>query len=344
VAFSENMSQSQYLLAAQADEVYLDPMGSLLLEGLGRYRQYFRTGLQEKLGVDVHLFMVGEYKSAAEPYVLDAASPQAKEADLFWMSDVWQRYLADIAKARKLDPAQLAAGIDTLPEGIAAVEGDLARFALQQKLVDGLKTREEVDALLAERGAADSDAEGGFRQIGLSDYLTQVDARRSPVDSRPQVAVVVAEGEIAGGDLPAGRIGGVSTSALLREARDDDDVKAVVLRVDSPGGEVFASEQIRREVEALKAAGKPVVVSMGDMAASGGYWISMNADRIYADESTITGSIGIFGMIPNFARSLDKIGVHTDGVGTTRLVGDQQGLRRFHRQGRPGAQQAGRGR
>ncbi len=321
VAFSENMSQSQYLLAAQADEVYLDPMGSLLLEGLGRYRQYFRTGLQEKLGVDVHLFKVGEYKSAAEPYVLDAASPQAKEADLFWMSDVWQRYLADIAKARKLDPAQLAAGIDTLPEGIAAVEGDLARFALQQKLVDGLKTREEVDALLTERGTADSDADGGYRQIGLNDYLTQIDARRSPVDSRPQVAVVVAEGEIAGGDLPAGRIGGVSTSALLREARDDDDVKAVVLRVDSPGGEVFASEQIRREVEALKAAGKPVVVSMGDMAASGGYWISMNADRIYADESTITGSIGIFGMIPNFARSLDKIGVHTDGVGTTRFAG-----------------------
>ena len=321
VAFSENMGQSQYLLAAQADEVYLDPMGSLLLEGLGRYRQYFRSGLQDKLGVDVHLFKVGEYKSAAEPYVLDAASPQAKEADLFWMNDVWQRYLGDIARARKLDAAQLAAGIDTLPEGIAAAGGDLARFALQQKLVDELKTREEVEALLTDRGVADSDADGGFRQIALGDYLTQVDARRSPIDHRPQVAVVVAEGEIAGGDLPAGRVGGVSTSALLRAARDDDDVKAVVLRVDSPGGEVFASEQIRREVDALKAAGKPVVVSMGDLAASGGYWISMNADRIYADESTITGSIGIFGMIPNFARSLDKIGVHTDGVGTTRFAG-----------------------
>lgn len=321
VAFSENMGQSQYLLAAQADEVYLDPMGSLLLEGLGRYRQYFRAGLQDKLGVDVHLFKVGEYKSAAEPYVLDAASPQAKEADLFWMNDVWQRYLGDIAKARKLDAAQLAAGIDTLPEGIAAAGGDLARFALQQKLVDGLKTREEVEALLTDRGVADGDADGGYRQIALGDYLTQVDTRRSPIDKRPQVAVVVAEGEIAGGDLPAGRIGGVSTSALLREAREDDDVKAVVLRVDSPGGEVFASEQIRREVDALKAAGKPVVVSMGDLAASGGYWISMNADRIYADESTITGSIGIFGMIPNFARSLDKIGVHTDGVGTTRFAG-----------------------
>ncbi|MEN5204350.1 signal peptide peptidase SppA [Stenotrophomonas sp. TWI700] len=321
VAFSENMSQSQYLLASQANEVYLDPMGGVVLEGLGRYRQYFRTGLQDKLGVDVHLFKVGEYKSAAEPYVLDAASPQAKEADLFWMNDVWQRYLADIAKARKLDPAQLAAGIDTMPEGIAAAGGDLAKFALQQKLVDGLKTREEVDTLLTERGIADDDADGGYRNVNLDAYLSVLDSRRSPMDSRPQVAVIVASGEISGGDLPAGRIGGESTSALLREARDDKDVKAVVLRVSSPGGEVFASEQIRREVVALKDAGKPVVVSMGDLAASGGYWISMNADRIYADPSTITGSIGIFGMIPNVARSLDKIGVHTDGVGTTRFAG-----------------------
>ncbi|HAI45770.1 Protease 4 [compost metagenome] len=321
VAFSENMSQWQYLLAAQASEVYLDPMGGVVLEGLGRYRQYFRAGLQDKLGVDVHLFKVGEYKSAAEPYVLDAASAQAKEADLFWMNDVWQRYLGDIAKARKLDAAQLGAGIDTMPEGIAAAGGDMAKFALQQKLVDGLKTREEVEDLLADRGVADEDADGGFRSVNLDGYLSVLDTRRSPVDSRPQVAVIVASGEIAGGDLPAGRIGGVSTSALLREARDDKDVKAVVLRVDSPGGEVFASEQIRREVVALKAAGKPVVVSMGDLAASGGYWISMNADRIYADPSTITGSIGIFGMIPNVARSLDKIGVHTDGVGTTRFAG-----------------------
>ncbi len=321
VAFSESMSQWQYLLAAQADEVYLDPMGSVLLEGLGRYRQYFRTGLQEKLGVDVNLFKVGEYKSAAEPYVLDAASPDAKEADLYWMNDVWQRYLADVAAARKLDPAELAAGIETMPEGIAAAGGDLARFALQQKLVDGLKTRDQVQKLLAERGVADSDADEGFRNTNLDAYLTQVDSRKSPLDKRPQVAVVVAEGEIAGGDLPAGRIGGVSTSALLRHAREDDDVKAVVLRVDSPGGEVFASEQIRREVVALKQAGKPVVVSMGDLAASGGYWISMDADRIYADESTVTGSIGIFAVVPNFSRALDRIGVHTDGVGTTRFAG-----------------------
>ncbi|MGH8076085.1 MAG: signal peptide peptidase SppA [Lysobacter sp.] len=321
IAFSEMMDQKQYLLTAQASQVYLDPMGGLLLEGLGRYRQYYREGLQDKLGVDVHLFKVGEYKSAAEPYVLDAASPASKEADLFWMNDVWQRYLADIAKARKLDAAQLAQGIDQLPAQLLAANGDLAKVALQQKLVDGLKTREQVDELLIESGVADDDADGGFRQVSLDGYLGHLDTALGAADPRPQVAVVVAEGEISGGEQPPGTVGGVSTAALLREARDDDKVKALVLRVDSPGGEVFASEQIRREIEGLKAAGKPVVVSMGDLAASGGYWISMNADRIYADPSTITGSIGIFGLIPTIPRTLEKIGVHTDGVGTTRIAG-----------------------
>ena len=321
VAFGEGITQAQYLLGAQADEIYLDPMGGLMLEGLARYRQYFRTALQDKLGVDMHLFRVGEFKSAAEPYILDAASPEAKEADLYWMNDLWQRYLADIGAARKLDPAQLAAQIDALPEGIEAAGGDIARHALEMKLVDGLKTREELDQLLTERGLADEDDEHGFRSVSLGGYLAHLDGRRLPIDKRPQVAVVVAEGEITGGEQPAGSIGGVSTAALLRQVRDDEHVQAVVLRVDSPGGEVFASEQIRREVEQLKAAGKPVVVSMGDLAASGGYWISMNADRIYADPSTITGSIGIFGMFPNFTRTLDKIGVHTDGVSTTRIAG-----------------------
>ena len=321
VAFGENLDQQQYLLAAQASEVYLDPMGGLLLEGLGRYRQYYREGLQDKLGVDVHLFRVGEYKSAAEPYILDAASPESKEADLFWMNDIWQRFLADLAAARGLTTQRLAADIETLPQGIEAAGGDLARYALQHKLVDGLKTEEQLDELLTERGVADADAEHGYRGIGLDDYLKHVDRGLQAVDARPQVAVVVAEGEIAGGKQPPGSIGGESTAALLRAARDDKHVKAVVLRVDSPGGEVFASEQIRREVVALKQAGKPVVVSMGDLAASGGYWISMNADRIYADPSTITGSIGIFGLIPTLPRALDKIGVHTDGVGTTPFAG-----------------------
>ena len=321
VAFSEQLDQKQYLLAAQADEVYLDPMGGVVLEGLSRYRQYFREGLQDKLGVDVHLFKVGTFKSAAEPYVLDAASPASKEADLFWMNDVWQRYLGDVARARKLDVAQLTASVNDLPAGVAAAQGDLAQLALRQKLVDGLKTRQQVWDLLRERGVADDNAEGGFRRIELDDYLAHLDNRLQQVVPEKHVAVVVAEGEITGGDAPPGTIGGDSTSALLRDAHDDDNVAAVVLRVNSPGGEVFASEQIRREVDRLKAAGKPVVVSMGDVAASGGYWISMNADRIYADPSTITGSIGIFGVIPTIPRALDKIGVHTDGVGTTPYAG-----------------------
>ncbi|MEH6421097.1 signal peptide peptidase SppA [Pseudomonas sp. CGJS7] len=321
IAFAETMDQKQYLIAAQANEVYLDPMGAMMLEGLGRYRQYYREGLQDKLGVDIHLFRVGEFKSAAEPYILDAASEESKTADLFWMNDLWTRYLDDVAKARKLKAADLAASIEELPARLDAVKGDVGKYALGLKLVDGLKTREEVDELLTKRGVADEDADGGFRQIGMDAYVAGIDRLVNPADQRPQVAIVVAEGEISGGEQPPGSIGGVSTAALLRAARDDENVKALVLRVDSPGGEVFASEQIRREVVALKAAGKPVVVSMGDLAASGGYWISMNADKIYADPSTITGSIGIFGMIPTVPRALEKIGVHTDGVGTTRFAG-----------------------
>ena len=323
IAHGENFGQGQYLLAAQANEIYLDPMsqGGVMLEGLSAYRQYFREALEDKLGVDMHLFKVGEYKSAAEPFVLDAASPESKEASLFWMNDVWQRMLGDIGKARGIAPATLAAQIDAMPQQVAAANGDLAQLALRQKLVDGLKTAEQVEDLLIERGVADDKADGGYRQIALETYLRHLDGALPQADMRPQVAVVVAEGEIAGGDLPPGQVGGESTSALLREARDEDQVKAVVLRVNSPGGEVFASEQIRREVAALKAAGKPVVVSFGDVAASGGYWISMDADRIYADPSTITGSIGIFGLFPTIQRGLDKIGVHTDGVGTTRYAG-----------------------
>jgi protease IV len=322
VAFGEYFTQGQYLLAAQADEVYMDPEGGVLLEGLSNHRQYYREGLQDKLGVDVHLFKVGEYKSAAEPYILDAASPAAKEADLFWMNDVWQRVVADIAQRRGLEPAALATSIDNAVDGIVAAGGDLARYAEQQKLVDALKTYEQVQELMAERGVADDDADGGFRQVAYADYLKRVtSAMPAAADPRPQVAVVVAQGAIVGGVQPPGSVGGESTGALLRQARDDDKVHAVVLRVDSPGGEVFASEQIRREMVALKEAGKPVVVSFANVAASGGYWISMNADRIYADESTITGSIGIFGLVPTFPRALEKIGVRTDGVGTTRMAG-----------------------
>lgn len=321
VAYAHGMDQRGYLLAAAADEVYLHPSGAVLLEGFAAYRPYYREGLQDKLGVDVHLFRVGEYKSAAEPFIRDSASEEDREANLFWMQDLWDRHLAEIATARGLDAAELQAGIDALPERVRAVGGDLGRLAVEQGLVDALKTAEEVDTLMAERGHPGDDGQG-FRQVSMDDYLGFVGReRRMALRARPQVAVIVAQGAITGGDQPPGQVGGESTSALLREARFDDNVKAVVLRVDSPGGGVFPSEQIRREVELLQAAGKPVVASMGDVAASGGYWISMNADAIYADASTITGSIGIFGLWLTTPRTLEMIGVRVDGVGTTRVAG-----------------------
>lgn len=320
VAYGTGMDQMGYYLAAHADEVYMDPQGGVLLEGLGRYRMYYREGLQDKLGVDVHLFKVGEYKSAAEPYVLDAASPEAKEADLYWMNDLWDRYVADVATARGLEPAEIDTMIAELPQRVQAAGGDLGQLAVDEKLVDGLRTREEMREMLVARGALDKE-EKTFRQVDMRSYLRQQSLTHLSLDGRPQVAVVVAQGAITDGQQAPGTVGGESTSELLRQAREDEHVKAVLLRVDSPGGGVFPSEQIRREVELIQAEGKPVVVSMGNVAASGGYWISMNADKIYADESTITGSIGIFGLWMTAPRVLDKLGVNTDGVGTTQLAG-----------------------
>ncbi|HTA64484.1 MAG TPA: signal peptide peptidase SppA, partial [Xanthomonadaceae bacterium] len=319
IAYAENLDQKGYLLAAEANTIYLHPSGSLMLEGLGRYRSYYREGLQDKLGVDVHLFRVGEYKSAAEPYILDAASPEAKEADLYWMNDLWQRYLTDVGRARGIDPAKLAADIDNMPNELKAADGDIAKWALDEHLVDALKTSDEVEAILEQKGALDEQMHS-FRQIDLDGYLAHVGEEPHGL-SDDTIAVVVAEGEISAGRQPPGKIGGESTAALIAQARNDDHTKALVMRVDSPGGEVFASEQIRREIELTRKAGIPVVVSMGNVAASGGYWISMNANRIYADPSTISGSIGIFGLVMNAPRVMDKLGIHSDGVGTTRWAG-----------------------
>lgn len=317
-AFANGYEQKQYLLAAQADKVFMDPEGGMMFEGLGRYRLYYREALQDKLGVDVHLFRVGEYKSAAEPYILDAASTDAKEADLYWMSDIWQRYLDQIAKARKIEKAQIVQAINEMPARLVNAKGDLAQWALNEKWLDGLKTSQEMEQFMLDEGVAKDEENFTFQQISFSEYLSHVKKQNlANVNKTDQIAVVVAQGEITDGDKPAGTVGGESTAALIREARENEEVKALVLRVDSPGGGVFPSEQIRREVELTKAAGKPVVVSMANVAASGGYWISMNADKIYADESTITGSIGIFGLMIRTPRTLAKIGIHADGVSTT---------------------------
>lgn len=316
IAASNGMTQGQYYLAAHANRILLHPDGDVLLEGLGRYRTYYKDAL-DKLGVDVHLFRVGEFKSAAEPFVRNDASPESKEADLYWMNGIWSGYLGDIGAARKLDPQTIAAQIDDYTTSIKAANGDVAKLALDSKLVDQLATRDEVVQMLIAKGVRDHKT---FRQVDFDDYLSIVQRERLP-DTRPRIAVVVAEGEIVGGDQPPGTVGGESTAELIRNAREDDHVRAVVLRVNSPGGDAFASELIRREVELTKQAQKPVIVSMGDVAASGGYWISMNGDQIFAEPTTITGSIGIFGLFMNVPNTLAKLGVHTDGVGTTKFAG-----------------------
>jgi protease-4 len=317
VAVAGDLGQGQYLLAAHANRILLDPDGAVVLEGLASYRSYFREAL-DKLGVDVHLIKVGQYKSAAEPYVLNEASDAAKEADRYWMGGLWQDYLAEIAGLRKIDAATIGEDIAHYDERVSSQGGDLAKVALEQKLVDALATRSDARKLLREKGVAEGDE--GFRQIDFKTYLGLLTPEvRAPIGA--EVAVVVAQGEIVPGDQPPGMVGGRSAAQLIRAARIDDRVKAIVLRVDSPGGDAYSSELIRREIAETRAAGKPVVVSMGDVAASGGYWIAMDGDEIWAEPTTITGSIGIFGLVLTIPETLAKIGVHTDGVGTTPLAG-----------------------
>ncbi len=317
IVWAVNLDQGQYYLAAHADRLLVDPQGGVMLTGLANYRLFYKD-LLDKLGVDVHLFRVGEFKSAAEPYILDHASTESKEADSYWMGGLWDGYLGEVAALRKLDPAVLRDDIDNLPAHIASTGGDLAQLALNQHLVDGLATRAELIAMMRKEGVPADRKGHGFRQVDLGRYAATV----SNDDLfAPGVAVVVAEGEISGGKQSPGSIGGESTAALIRSAREDRKTKALVLRVNSPGGEVYAAEQIRREIELTRAAGIPVVVSMGDVAASGGYWIAMNANRIFAEPNTITGSIGIFGMYYTVPSTLAKLGVQSDGVGTGPMAG-----------------------
>ncbi|WP_109125179.1 signal peptide peptidase SppA [Dyella sp. C11] len=317
IVWAPSFDQGQYYLAAHADRVLVDPQGGVMITGLANYRLFYKD-LLDKLGVDVHLFRVGQFKSAAEPYILDHASAEAKEADSFWMGGLWDSYVNDVAKLRKIDPATLRADIDALPERIATAKGDLGQLSLDEHLVDGVATPAEVDAMMRKEGVPAGKKGEGFRQVSLQRYASTIS---EDITQTPGVSVVVAEGEITGGKQPQGSIGGDSTAALIRAAREDKRTKALVLRVNSPGGEVYAAEQIRREVALTREAGIPVVVSMGNVAASGGYWISMNADRIYAEPNTITGSIGIFGMVLTVPGTLDKLGVKSDGVGTSPLAG-----------------------
>lgn len=318
ITLADNLNQQQYYLAALADEIWLHPKGIVWLDGFSAYRQFYREGL-EKLEVEVNLFRVGEYKSAMEPYIRDDMSPEAKEANLYWIGSLWQQYLEGVSRNRGIPLENLSEAINDFADGLQAVGGDFAQFALELGLVDRLVSRPEAHLTLAGMGAAGSGSEG-FRQIGMENYLALTELQHRP-ESKRKIVIVIAEGDIVRGKQPHGTVGAVTLSEELRSAADDSNVEAVVLRINSPGGDVFASEKIRREVQALNESGKTVVVSMGDVAASGGYWIAMAADEVWASSSTITGSIGVYGIIPTFSRPLEKLGIHTDGVGTTPLAG-----------------------
>ena len=314
VAFGQAFDQRAYYLAAQATEVYVHPMGGVMIEGYGRYRNYYKDAL-DRLGIAPNVMRVGTYKNAVEPYFANGPSKATLEAEGYLYDELWTRYQASVEAARKLPKGAIQRAIDELPQRLQAVGGDPGKFVLAEKLVDGLKTQDQVEALLEKRGAKD---EKHLRRIGLGAYVAQL----SPTLPKPegQVGVIVAEGEIVDGNAGPGRIGGDSMSKLIRQAREDDKVKAIVLRVNSPGGSAFASELVRRELELTRAVGKPVVVSMGGVAASGGYWISMSSDEVIADPSTITGSIGVFGMLPTAEKLMDKLSIHTGGYTTTWLA------------------------
>jgi protease IV len=320
IAYGTTFLQEQYYLAAFADQVYLDPQGQVIIDGYEAYR-WFPKELFEKVGVDWNVFRVGAYKSAVEVYTRSDMSPEAREESLDYMGSLWRTYQKATTGARKLSPEAISTYVATMPDAVAAARGNSAQVALKAGLITGIKSRQQVENEVIKLVGEDENT-GSFNAVDHTQYARVAHAAKAlTADGTPRVAVVVASGEILDGDQPPGTIGGDSTARLIRQARIDEDIRAVVMRVDSPGGSVLASENIHREIAALKAAGKPVVVSMGDLAASGGYYIAAPADEIWASPATITGSIGIFAVIPTINRTLDKVGVKVDGVGTTPLSG-----------------------
>ena len=316
IAFSDNYTQAQYLLASYADEIYLNPRGSVFIQGLAAQNLYFKEML-DKLEVTPHVFRVGTYKSAVEPFLRNDMSPEARRNLQQWLNGMWTNYKDIIATNRKIDQNSVLPDAKTFLKELKALKGDSTAYVEQRKLVTQLASRSELDKKLIELFGSNKDDEP--KLLTFNRYLKALPDRMLSEDSEYKIAVVNVEGVIVDGESYQDEVGGNTVSRLLSEANADKDVKAVVLRVNSPGGSAFASEVIRQEVDALQKAGKPVVVSMGSMAASGGYWISSTADYIVADKNTITGSIGIFALFPTFEKTIKKWGISSDGVATSEL-------------------------
>ena len=319
-AIGDSFSQAQYFLAAHADDIYLHELGTLIIDGFGYYRTYFK-GAIDKLKIDMNIFRVGKYKSFVEPFTRDDMSEEDKEASRRWVTTLWDAYQRDIEKARGLERGSLNAYANDFLPRLDEAGGDTAKVALDAGLVDHLTGRAAVrERLIGIVGESD-DEPGNFSGIHFQDYLAGVRSEEGPNQQSSNVGVLVASGEIVDGEASPGTIGGDSLAALVEQVVADDSINAVVLRIDSPGGSMFASEIVFEQLQRLKATGRPLIVSMSTVAASGGYYIAMPADEIWASESTITGSIGVGALIPTFQRGLDSLGIHVDGFGTTRLAG-----------------------
>ena len=319
VAVGDFYSQSQYLLASHADEVIAHPMGGVALEGFAAYFNYFAEAL-EKLSISVHVFRAGRHKSAVEPFIRSDMSPEEKEVTRQWLADIWQQYAAIVESQRDLPPGSVDDYINGFASRMVSGSGDTAKDALDAGLVDQLLSRIDSNAYLVATVGAENE-EGLYEAVSYDHYLSRKRPPRLPGAAGDRVAVITAQGNILPGEQPPGDIGGDSLARLIRETASDPGVRAIVLRVNSGGGSMFASEVIRQQLLQVKASGMPVVVSMGAVAASGGYYIAADADEIWATPTTITGSIGVFAAFPTFERLLEKWGVHTDGVATTSLAG-----------------------
>ena len=320
IASADFYTQQAYYIAAHADEVYMHPEGGVFLQGYGMYRSYYKDAI-EMLRIDWNVFRVGTHKSFVEPYTRMDMSPEDRETRQRLVDELWQAYGDNVGTARGLPTGGISDYADNLVAYTEAAGSDLALVARDRGLVDELVGRTQLRELMIEHVGPDADDESTYAAVSMWRYLSQAHMGGSDKEGDENIAVIIASGSILDGSQPPGTIGGDSTAALLRQALDDDSVRAVVLRVDSGGGSAFASEVIAEEIRNLRAAGKPVVSSMGSVAASGGYWISMDTDKIYASPTTITGSIGILGMFPTFQRTLATVGIGNDGVGTTPWSG-----------------------
>lgn len=321
IAISDNYSQEQYFLATTANKIYMNSMGSVELSGFGHYRTFFKDAI-DKLKINVHIFRVGTFKAALEPFFRNDMSEEAKTADLAWLSEVWKTYKEDVRKRRptiKID--DFDDYINNSDKELAKYSGDFAAMAIAANLVDGALSREELNDVLVKTFGSDGSKQKSYKRINLDQYIKKNRIPVFPWDvAENQIGVVYAQGIILDGEQPEENSGGDSVASIIRKARLSSNIKALVLRIDSGGGSVFASEIIRKEVELFKKSGRPVVASFSSVAASGGYWIATPADEIWASPTTITGSIGIFGAFPTFEKLSNHLGVYSDGVGTTNIA------------------------